>query len=46
MMNVEGIFFPGSFCSIYWLKNKGLMPGIPYCYKDKAYNNLMIDNSV
>lgn len=25
---VEGIFFSGSFCSIYWLKNKGLMPGL------------------
>ncbi len=25
---VEGIFFSGSFCSIFWLKNKGLMPGL------------------
>lgn len=25
---VEGIFFSGSFCSIYWLKSKGLMPGL------------------
>lgn len=25
---VEGIFFSGSFCSIYWLKNRGLMPGL------------------
>lgn len=25
---VEGIFFAGSFCSIYWLKNRGLMPGL------------------
>lgn len=25
---VEGIFFSGSFCAIYWLKNKGLMPGL------------------
>jgi ribonucleoside-diphosphate reductase beta chain len=25
---VEGIFFSGSFCAIYWLKSKGLMPGL------------------
>jgi ribonucleoside-diphosphate reductase beta chain len=25
---VEGVFFSGAFCSIYWLKNKGLMPGL------------------
>ena len=25
---VEGIFFSGSFCSIYWLKKKNLMPGL------------------
>jgi ribonucleotide reductase beta subunit family protein with ferritin-like domain len=25
---VEGIFFSGAFCSIYWLKNRGLMPGL------------------
>lgn len=25
---VEGIFFSGSFCSIFWLKKRGLMPGI------------------
>jgi ribonucleoside-diphosphate reductase beta chain len=24
---VEGIFFSGSFCSIFWLKKRGLMPG-------------------
>ena len=27
---VEGIFFSGSFCSIYWLKNRGLMPGLSF----------------
>ena len=27
---VEGIFFSGSFCSIYWLKNRGLMPGLTF----------------
>lgn len=25
---VEGIFFSGSFCAIYWLKHRGLMPGL------------------
>ena len=25
---VEGIFFSGSFCSIFWLKKRGLMPGL------------------
>lgn len=27
---VEGIFFSGSFCAIYWLKQRGLMPGLTY----------------
>lgn len=27
---VEGIFFSGSFCSIYWLKRRGLMPGLTF----------------
>jgi ribonucleoside-diphosphate reductase subunit M2 len=27
---VEGIFFSGSFCAIYWLKEKGLMPGLTF----------------
>ena len=27
---VEGIFFSGSFCSIYWLKKRGLMPGLAF----------------
>jgi len=25
---IEGIFFSGSFCSIYWLKKRGIMPGL------------------
>jgi ribonucleoside-diphosphate reductase subunit M2 len=25
---VEGIFFSGAFCSIYWIKKRGLMPGL------------------
>ena len=27
---VEGIFFSGSFCSIFWLKERGLMPGLTF----------------
>ena len=37
---VEGIFFSGSFCSIFWLKTRGLMPGLckanSYINKDEA----------
>lgn len=29
-MAVEGIFFSGSFCSIFWLKKRGLMPGLAF----------------
>ena len=29
---VEGIFFSGAFCSIYWLKKRGLMPGLTFLY--------------
>src|SRR5436853_151878 len=32
---VEGIFFSGSFCSIFWLKKRGLMPGLTF------YNELI-----
>ncbi len=28
MACVEGIFFSGCFCAIYWLQNRGLMPGL------------------
>jgi ribonucleoside-diphosphate reductase subunit M2 len=28
--SVEGIFFSGAFCSIYWLKKRGLMPGLTF----------------
>jgi len=28
--SVEGIFFSGSFCSIFWLKKRGLMPGLAF----------------
>ena len=27
---VEGIFFSGAFCSIYWVKKRGLMPGLTF----------------
>lgn len=27
---VEGVFFSGSFCSIFWLKKRGLMPGLSF----------------
>ena len=27
---VEGIFFSGAFCSIYWLKKRGLLPGLTF----------------
>ena len=30
---VEGIFFSGSFCSIFWLKKRGLMPGLSFSYE-------------
>lgn len=30
---VEGIFFSGSFCSIFWLKSRGLMPGL--CFSNE-----------
>jgi ribonucleotide reductase beta subunit family protein with ferritin-like domain len=30
---LEGIFFSGSFCSIFWLKHKGLMPGL--CFSNE-----------
>lgn len=27
---IEGIFFSGSFCAIYWMKKRGLMPGLTF----------------
>ena len=27
---VEGIFFSGAFCAIYWLKKRGLLPGLTF----------------
>ena len=30
---VEGIFFSGSFCAIFWIKKRGLMPGL--CFSNE-----------
>ena len=27
---IEGVFFSGSFCAIFWLKKRGLMPGLTF----------------
>ena len=27
---IEGIFFSGSFCAIFWLKKRGMMPGLTF----------------
>lgn len=27
---IEGIFFSGSFCAIFWVKKRGLMPGLTF----------------
>ena len=27
---IEGIFFSGSFCAIFWLKKRGIMPGLTF----------------
>jgi len=32
-MCVEGIFFSGAFCAIFWLKKRGLMPGL--CFSNE-----------
>lgn len=29
-VKISGIFFSGSFCSIFWLKKRGLMPGLTF----------------
>ncbi len=35
---VEGIFFSGSFCAFFWLKKRGLMPGLSYSNKLISHN--------
>ena len=34
---VDGIFFSGSFCAIFWLKKRGLMPGL--CFSNKLISH-------
>jgi ribonucleoside-diphosphate reductase beta chain len=34
---VEGIFFSGSFCSIFWLKKRGLMPGLTFSLHNQEF---------
>jgi len=34
---VEGIFFSGSFCAIFWLKKRGLMPGL--CFSNELISH-------
>jgi ribonucleotide reductase beta subunit family protein with ferritin-like domain len=34
---VEGIFFLGSFCAIFWFKKRGLMPGL--CFSNKLISH-------
>merc|ERR1712238_47775 len=34
---VEGIFFSGSFCAVFWLKKRGLMPGL--CFSNEIITN-------
>ena len=40
---IEGIFFSGAFCSIFWLKKRGLMPGLTFSNelisRDEALHN-------
>ena len=31
--HIQGIFFSGSFCAIFWLKKRGLMPGL--CFSNE-----------
>ena len=33
---VEGIFFSGSFCAIFWLKKRGMMPGLTFSNEVQA----------
>lgn len=36
---VEGIFFSGSFASIFWLKKRGLMPGLTFSVRTPSFPN-------
>lgn len=43
---VEGIFFSGSFASIFWLKKRGIMPGLTFSNelisRDEVRTNLIL----
>lgn len=41
---VEGIFFSGSFCSIFWLKKRGLMPGL--CFSNELISRDEVSKSI
>jgi ribonucleoside-diphosphate reductase subunit M2 len=38
---VEGIFFLGSFCAIFWLKKRGLMPGLCFSNELVSHNKIL-----
>ncbi len=40
----KGIFFSGSFCAIFWLKKRGLMPGL--CFSNKFFACLLYSKLV
>ncbi len=44
---VEGIFFSGAFCSIFWLKKRGLMPGLTFSNelisRDEGVQEIILD---
>lgn len=41
--SVEGIFFSGSFASIFWLKKRGLMPGLAFSNELISRDEVMLD---
>ena len=43
---VEGIFFSGSFCAIYWLKKRGLMPGLTFSNELISHDDMHTDFAV
>lgn len=40
---VEGIFFSGSFAAIFWLKKRGLMPGLTFSNELISRDEVMWD---
>ena len=43
---VEGIFFSGSFASIFWLKKRGLMPGLTFSNELISRDEVMFINQI